>query len=70
MDLGVSKNNEFIEKYKEISNHPYAKEIINLFDMGFADLTANVKAIDRYRGDLDLALNYLLEYKGEEVKEI
>ena len=28
--------------------------------MGFANLTANVEAINKYKGNLDLALNYML----------
>jgi hypothetical protein len=39
--------------------------------MGFSDLSANVKAIDRFRGNLELALNYLCaEDQEEELKEI
>jgi hypothetical protein len=61
MDLRASQKDEFIEKYKEISNHPFANELRTLFDMGFANLSANVEAIDRYDGNLDLAINYLFE---------
>ena len=61
MDLKGSQKDEFIEKYKELSNHPYANEIRALFNMGFSDLSINEKAIDRFSGNLDLALNYLLE---------
>jgi hypothetical protein len=43
-----SQKDEFIEKYKEITNHPYANEIRTLIDMGFANISANVEAIDRY----------------------
>jgi hypothetical protein len=42
IDLRASKNDPLIEKYKQISNHPYANEIRALFDMGFSDLSANV----------------------------
>ena len=70
MDLRASQKDEFIEKYKEISNHPFANELRTLFDMGFANLSANVEAIDRYDGNLDLAINYLFEQQEEEVKEI
>jgi hypothetical protein len=59
MDLRDSQNDEFIDKYKEISNHPYAQEIRTLFDVGFADLSSNVKAIDRFSGNIELAINYL-----------
>ena len=61
MELRGSHKDEFIEKFKEISNHPNANEIRTLFDLGFEDLTANVKAIDRFRGDLELATNYMFE---------
>ena len=59
MDLRGSQKDPLIEKYKDISNHPCANEIRALFDMGFSDLTANVKAIDKFKGNLDLAINYL-----------
>ena len=65
-----SQKDEFIEKYKEITNHPYANEIRTLIDMGFANISANLEAIDRYQGNLDLAINYLFEQQDEEVKEI
>jgi hypothetical protein len=45
----------------EISNHPYANELRILFEMDLADLSANVKAIERFKGDLEQATNYLLE---------
>ena len=61
MDLNGSQKDEFIEKYKELSNHPYSNEIRSLFDMGFSDLSINQKVIDRFSGNLDLALNYLFE---------
>jgi hypothetical protein len=70
MDMRGSQKDPLIEKYKEISNHPHADEIRTLFDMGFADLTANVKAIDRFKGNVDLAINYLCAEQEEEVKEI
>jgi hypothetical protein len=38
--------------------------------VGFADLTSNVKAIDRFSGNLELAINYLCAWQEEEVKEI
>jgi hypothetical protein len=61
MDLRGSQKDEFIEKYNEISNHPFSNEIRTLFDMGFSNLSANVEAIDRSEGNLDLAINYLFE---------
>ena len=70
MDLRASQKDEFIEKYKEISKHSFANEIRTLFDMGFANLSSNVEAIERYDGNLDLAMNYLFEYQEEEVKEV
>jgi uncharacterized UBP type Zn finger protein len=70
MDLRTSQKDDFIDKYKEISNHPNANEIRTLFDMGFSNLSANVKAINRSEGNLDLAINYLFEKLEEEVKEI
>ena len=48
MDRRESQKDEFIEKYKEITNHPYANEIRTLIDMGFANISANLEAIDRY----------------------
>jgi hypothetical protein len=38
--------------------------------MGFSDLSAIVKAIDRFNGSLELSLNYLVGEQEEEVKEI
>jgi hypothetical protein len=70
MDLRGSQKDPLIEKYKDISNHPCVNEIRALFDMGFADLTANVKAIDKFKGNLDLAINYLCALQEEEVKEV
>jgi hypothetical protein len=70
IDLRASKKDEFIEKYKEISYHPFANEIRTLFDMGFSNLSANVEAIDKYDGNLDQATNYLFESQQEEVKKI
>lgn len=61
MDPKEFQKDEFIEKYKEITNHPYANEIRTLIDMGFANISANVEAIDRYQGNLDQAINYLFE---------
>jgi hypothetical protein len=48
MDLRRSHKDEFIEKYREISSHPFAIEIRTLYDLGFSNLSANVEAIDRY----------------------
>ena len=59
MDIRASQKDDFIEKYKEISNHPNANEIRILFEMGFSNLSANAKAIDRFEGNLDLAISYL-----------
>ena len=70
MDLRASQKDEFIEKFKKISNHPFANEIRTLFDMGSANLSTNVEAIDRYDGNLDLAINYLFELQEEEMKEV
>ena len=61
MDPRESQKDEFIENDKEITNHPYANEIRTLIDMGFANISGNVEAIDRYEGNLDLAINYLFE---------
>ena len=61
MDLRRSHKDEFIEKYREISSHPFANEIRTLYDLGFSNLSANVEAIDRSEGNLDLAINYLFE---------
>ena len=44
-----------------MSNHPHANEIRTLFELGFSNLTANVIAIDRFSGNIELALNYLIE---------
>jgi hypothetical protein len=38
--------------------------------MGFSNLSLNMRAIDRSKGNLDLAINYLFEHKEEEVKEM
>jgi hypothetical protein len=48
MDLRGPHKDEFIEKYKEISSHPFANEIRTLFEFGFSNLSTNVEAIDRY----------------------
>jgi uncharacterized UBP type Zn finger protein len=56
-----SQKDEFIEKYKEITNHQFANEIRTLIDMGFANISANEKAIDRFSGNLEQAINYLFE---------
>jgi hypothetical protein len=61
MDIKGSQKDEFIEKYKEVSNHPHANEIRILFDMGFSNLTATVKAIDKFSGNIEQAINYLFE---------
>jgi hypothetical protein len=38
--------------------------------MGFANLSINERAIDRFSGNLDKAINYLFEYQDEEVNNI
>jgi hypothetical protein len=52
MDLRESQKDKFIEKFNEISNHPYANEIRTLFNMGFSNSSANVEAIERSEGKL------------------
>ena len=49
-----------------MTKHPYIKELLELFDVGMTDLNANLEAIDSAKGNLDLALNYLLDGKSQE----
>jgi hypothetical protein len=69
MDHSGSQIDKFTEKYKDISNHPYANEIRTLFDIGFANLYVNERAIDKFSGNLELAINYLFQSQ-EEINEI
>jgi len=56
----------YMVSLKQLSNHPFNKELQDLYDLGMTDLKANLGAIDVAKGDLDYAYNYLLDGYYEE----
>lgn len=56
----------YIANLSKLSNHPYNKELLDLYDLGMTDLQSNLRAIDVAKGNLDYAYNYLLDGYYEE----
>ena len=49
----------YMADLKRLSNHPYNKELQELYDLGMTDLKLNLRAIDETKGNLEYAYNYL-----------
>lgn len=44
-----------------MSNYPFAKELLELYDFGMTDFNENLRALNQSKGNLEYASNLLLD---------
>jgi hypothetical protein len=51
----------YIAQLNQMSNYPFTKELLELYDFGMTDFNENLRAINQAKGNLDYASNLLLD---------
>ena len=47
------ERDRYIVSLRQLSSHPYNKELLELYDLGMTDLKANLGAIDVSKGNVE-----------------
>ena len=47
------ERDRYIVSLRQLSSHPFNKELLELYDLGMTDIKLNLQAIDLVRGNLE-----------------
>ena len=51
----------YIAQLNQMSNYPFTKELLELYDFGMTDFNENLRALNQSKGNLEYASNLLLD---------